>query len=134
MARKHNVILPNAAPDRAEGFVMVCLNRPTGIKFRLRDERTVTINGNAADLKGQDMGVLPVGAYGMTLVSNADWEEIKATYGASLPIFARGLIFAGNDTASAVAEARDKAGLRNGFEPVEQGRAHTSGVQPAEVM
>ena len=134
MARKQNVIMPDTTPERASGKVMVCLNRPTGIKFALPGGKIVRINGNAADLKGRDMGVLPVGAYGMTMIDEADWQAIKATYAASMPIFAQGLIFAASDMASAVSEAKEKEELRGGLEPIEPDKAHTKGVQPAEVM
>ena len=134
MARKQNVIMPDTAPEKADGYVMVCLNRPTGIKFALPGGKIVRINGNAVDLKGRDMGVLPIGAYGMTMVREEDWEAIKATYAASMPIFARGLIFAQSDMASAVDEAKDKSGLRNGLEPIDPTQTHTKGVQAAEVM
>lgn len=134
MARKQNVVMPDTSPEKADGMVMVCLNRPTGIKFNLKGGRTVAISGNAVDLKGKDMGVLPVGAYGMTMVKQSDWEEIKTTYGKSMPIFDQGLIFARGDAASAIDEAKDKAELRGGLEPIEPNRAHTKGVQASEVI
>ena len=157
MSQKHTVILPDpvpesvssgagpeaapsdpvlsgALPEKVSGKVLVCLNRPTGIKFTLPGGRSVRINGNGVQLRGRDMGILPVGAYGMTLLDADDWDYIKSTYSSSMPIFSRGLIFAAPDKASALAEAREKKELRNGLEPLGQERSHTRGVNAAEVM
>lgn len=134
MSKEQNLVAPSATPEKAEGYVMVCLNRPTGIKFTLPNGKTVRINGNAVDLKGKDMGVLPVGSYGMTMISKEDWEAIQKKYASSMPIFAQGLIFASADTASALDEAKDKAELRGGLEPIDPSRTHSTGVQPSEVI
>ena len=134
MSKEQNLVAPSATPEKAEGYVMVCLNRPTGIKFTLPNGKTVRINGNAVDLKGKDMVVLPVGSYGMTMISKEDWEAIQKKYASSMPIFAQGLIFAPADTASALDEAKDKAELRGGLAPIDPSRTHSTGVQPSEVI
>lgn len=105
---------------RASGTAMVAvaLNRATGIQFALPDGRKVIINGNAAGLRGKEKGVLPVGAYGLTMVSASDWEYIKKTYG-GMEIFQHGLIFAAQRKADADDEAAEKAELRHGLEPVD---------------
>lgn len=135
MAKKQNTIYADTMrTDSSSGYVYVCLNRPTGIKFKLSGGRVVKIDGNAIDLRGAPIGVLPVGAYGITRVPEADWQEIKAMYSASMPIFERGLIFASSDMSSATAEAQDKQSLRNGLEPIDSKNAHTRGVPANEVM
>ncbi len=109
---------PQAAKASSTNTVAVALNRATGIQFALPDGRTVVINGNAAHLRGREKGVLPVGAFGLTVVSAADWEYIKKTYG-GMEIFQNGLIFAAERKADAAAEAAEKAELRHGIEPVD---------------
>ncbi len=128
MARKQNV--GATASAESGDRVMVCLNRPTGIRFRLRDGRSVTVAGNAADLRGLDMGVLPLGGYGMTSVRREDWEEILAVYGPTMEIFGRGLIFAAGDAASAADEAEDRKELRGGLEPVNPENCLTRRARP----
>ena len=107
-----------AAKASGTRMVAVALNRATGIQFALPDGRKVLVNGNAASLRGKEKGVLPVGAYGLTLVPAADWEYIKKTYG-GMEIFTHGLIFAAGRKADAADEAVEKAELRHGLEPVD---------------
>lgn len=98
--------------------VYVALNHPQGITFLLDEGKTrVTIEGNAANLKGKEGGVLPVGGYGLTEVDRALWERVKATYG-HLPIFRHGLIFAQDSADKAKDEAKEKKETRHGREPV----------------
>ena len=106
---------------KADGKVFVCLNQPHGIRFRLSGGREVLVEGNAVHLRGADMGKLPVGAYGMTLISATDWEEIKATYGHCMGIFKAGLIFASSDRDSAEDQAEEQAETRHGREPPPRG-------------
>ena len=107
-----------AAKASGTRMVAVALNRATGIQFALPDGRKVLVNGNAATLRGMEKGILPVGAYGLTMVPAADWEYIKKTYG-GMEIFQHGLIFAAERKADAVDEAAEKAELRHGIEPVD---------------
>ena len=111
--------------------VTVALCHPQGICFILDNgRRRVTINGNAYDLKGKDMGILPQGGFGLTEIPAADWDEIKRTYG-SMEIFKNGLIFAHEKKASVKSEAAEKAELRHGREPVNVEGGDTPNTEPA---
>jgi len=119
---------PKAKPAparKAPDMVAVALNYPGGIDFRLKSGKTVRIAGNAGHLRGKETGVLPVGAFGFTMVPRAQWEELKAVYGRH-PLFRNGLIYASSDRESAADEAADHAGTRSGFEPVDPERTETS--------
>lgn len=107
-----------AAKAGGAATVAVALNRATGIQFSMPDGRKVLINGNAASLRGKEKGVLPVGAFGLTIIPSADWDYIKKTYG-GMEIFQNGLIFASARKADAMDEAAEKAELRHGIEPVD---------------
>lgn len=110
---------------RSANTVVVALNRPTGINFSMPDGRKVLINGNAADLRGEEKGVLPVGAFGLTTIDRDDWEYIKKTYG-RMEVFENGLLFAAERKADALDEAEEKAELRHGLEPINPETANTS--------
>lgn len=107
-----------AAKAGGTATVAVALNRATGIQFAMPDGRKVLVNGNAANLRGKEKGVLPVGAFGLTIIPSADWDYIKKTYG-GMEIFQNGLIFASERKADAMDEAAEKAELRHGIEPVD---------------
>lgn len=115
---------PTPAPSAAD-TVVVALNRASGIVFPMPDGRRVTINGNAAHLRGKEKGKLPVGAYGLTTIARADWEYIKKTYGPSMKLFESGLIFAADRKADAVDMADERAELRHGLEPVDPEKTQT---------
>lgn len=120
MARSQKNTVPETASQATKAdTVMVALNRTTGITFPMPDGRKVLIEGNAANLRGKDKGVLPVGAFGLTRVNADDWAYIEKTYGPHMEIFKSGLIFAQARKADAVDEADEKSGLRNGLEPVD---------------
>jgi hypothetical protein len=105
--------------------VVVALNRVQGIDYPMPDGRIVSIAGNAVALRGQEMGVLPVGAYGLTEVREDDWLYIEKMWGET-PLFKNGLIFASSKgEKDAKAEARNREDLRNGMEPVDPERSAT---------
>lgn len=112
--------------------VYVALNRASGIRFPLPDGRRVLIQGNAAPLRGQEKGVLPVGAYGLTRIAASDWDYIQKTYGPHMEIFRSGLIFAQPRKADARDEADEKAELRHGLEPVDAATTNTTPATAAE--
>lgn len=134
MARKQNVVMPDSIPEKADGFVMVCLKRPTGIKYALKNGNVIEINGYGIELRGKDMGVLDPEAYGLTMIRKSEWEEIKGVYGKNNRLFEKKIIFSKDDLSSAVDEAKDNAEIRGGLEPIEPNRAHTKGVQASEVI
>lgn len=107
----------DVAPQTSGDSVIVCLNRAQGIRFTLKSGQTVEVAGNAVHLRGREMGVLPTGgAFGMTTVPRAAWEEIAATY-KDTALFKSGRIFAQGSRASALAQARDLEETRHGLEP-----------------
>ena len=105
------------AENSGTDTVIVCLNRAQGVRFTLKNGQTVEVAGNAVHLRGREMGVLPTGgAFGMTTVPRAAWEEIAATY-KDTALFKSGRIFAQGSRASALAQARDLEETRHGLEP-----------------
>lgn len=98
--------------------VIVCLKHPQGIKFKLDNNRSVVINGNATHLRGQKAPILPSGGFGMTTILKEDWEYIKEHY-KTMQIFKSGLIFANADTASAESQAQEHDEIQSGFEPID---------------
>ena len=106
-------------------LVCVALNRPYGVSFRMPDGRKVVLNGNGEPLIGKEKGVLPVGAYGMTMVAREDWEYIVRTFG-EYQLFKNGLCFAANRKRDAEKEADSRDDLRNGLEPVDISKTNTS--------
>lgn len=115
---------PRAGQAKSQPTVTVALNRATGIQFLMPDGRKVVINGNAADLRGREKGVLPVGGFGLTTIAAADWDYIKKTYG-GMEIFENGLIFAAARQADAADEADEKAEFRHGLEPADPEKTPT---------
>ena len=71
-------VQPSAGAGRT---VVVALNRVQGIDYPMPDGRVVSIAGNAVGLRGQEMGVLPVGAYGLTEIREDDWLYIEKMWG-----------------------------------------------------
>lgn len=122
---------PAIVTDKKNEYVIVCLKHPHGIKFKLGNNRHVTIQGNATHLKGKTTGVLPEGGFGMTTILKEDWEAIKNTY-STMSIFKSGLIFASADTASAQAQAKEHDELKSGFEPVDIKKEKNIGVKDFE--
>lgn len=112
-------------PSAGGRTVVVALNRVQGIDYPMPDGRVVSIAGNAEGLRGQEMGVLPVGAYGLTEVREDDWLYIEKMWGET-PLFKNGLIFASTKgEKDAKAEAKNREDLRNGMEPVDPERSAT---------
>lgn len=109
---------PAVKTDSKNTHVVVCLKHPQGIKFKLPNNRSVIIAGNATHLRGQKAPVLPVGGFGMTTISTEDWEYIKKTY-STMQVFKSGLIFANADTASASSQAQEHDEIKSGFEPID---------------
>lgn len=121
VVEKQENIINNAPAVKTESKntnVVVCLKHPQGIKFKLPNNRSVIIAGNATHLRGQKAPVLPVGGFGMTTISTDDWQYIKKTY-STMQIFKSGLIFASSDTASAESQAKEHDEIKSGFEPID---------------
>lgn len=103
--------------------VTVCSNYPRDIVFEVKDNSgkivEILIKGNSANLRGKGAGVLPIGAYGLTVnVPKEAWEQIAEIYKDDAR-FKKGLIFASTAN-NARSEAKERKHLRNGFEPIEE--------------
>lgn len=103
--------------------VTVCSNFPRDIVYEVKDRagRTVEIliKGNSGHLRGKAAGVLPLGAYGITMnVPKEAWEQISSIYKEDARI-KNGLIFA-TKASNARAEAKERKALRNGYEPIDE--------------
>ena len=129
-ATKKTASTAKAAPQKVQPSaggrtVVVALNRVQGIDYPMPDGRVVSIAGNAVSLRGQEMGVLPMGAYGLTEIREDDWLYIEKMWGQTL-LFKNGLIFASSKgEKDAKAEAKNREDLRNGMEPIDPDRAAT---------
>ena len=108
-------IQPSAGTGRT---VVVALCRAQGLDFPMPDGRIVSIAGSNAGLRGQMTGVLPIGEFGLTEIAESDWLYIAKTW-AEWRLFKNGLIFAQTKVEDAKAEAKEKAELRHGFEPID---------------
>ena len=106
------------------GTVAVALNHPLGMTFDLPGRRRVTLNGSASHLRGREKGVLPEGAYGITVISEADWEYIKKHYG-SMHVFRSGRCFARSAQSDVKAMADERKELRHGFEAADPEKGAT---------
>lgn len=109
---------PAIKTESKNTHVIVCLKHPQGIKFKLDNNRSVVINGNATHLRGQKAPVIPNGGFGMTTILKEDWEYIKEHY-KTMQVFKSGLIFANADTASAESQAQEHDEIKSGFEPID---------------
>lgn len=102
--------------------VIVSFNSPFNQVFRITGgdgkEKRIEIKGNASHLVGVTGAVLPIGTYGQTEITQAEWDAVVATYG-NMKIFKRGLIFANESTDSARAQEADQAETRHGAEPID---------------
>ena len=103
--------------------VTVCSNFPRDIVYEVKDRagRTVEIliKGNSGHLRGKAAGVLPLGAYGITMnVPKEAWEQIASIYKEDARI-KKGLIFA-TKASNARAVAKERKALRNGYEPIDE--------------
>jgi hypothetical protein len=106
-----------AEPVETDDTVCVALNRPMGLNFPMADGSVVSINGNGEPLRGQEMGILTPGSYGLTIIKEEQWNYILQKYG-HLKIFQNGFCFACKKKADAQEEAENRDDLRNGLEPV----------------
>lgn len=98
--------------------VVVCLNRPLGIIYKLKSGKEVVIEGHNAHLRGYDViGNLNTGGgFSLNIIPREDWEEIYETY-KDTALFKKGRIFASSSRENALAEAKEKADTRHGLEP-----------------
>lgn len=124
-------------PIQSPSTVFVAMNYPHNVKFTVPDRDgmmcEVELVGNAAELRGKKMGILPVGAYGITEIGADAWTYIKTKY-AGLPLIRNGLIFATERSERyAEAAAAERKDIRNGYEPVDPEQAVTEPVDKTDV-
>jgi hypothetical protein len=131
-ARAQNKVDNMAGKNSAGNKVVVAFNHPHGVKFTVPGGRAVVVNGNATHLRGKEKGVLPAGAFGLTLVDADDWEYIAKVYG-RMQIFKSGLIFAQDSRARAEDEAEEKRESRHGREAVDPAATNTEPVSGADL-
>jgi hypothetical protein len=118
-----DVIMPDEAEEIVKNdTVTVCSNFPRDVIFVAKDNAgkdvEILIRGNSGNLRGKAAGVLPLGAYGITMnVPKEAWEQIASLYKDDAR-FKRGLIFA-TTANKARGEAKERKALRNGFEPID---------------
>jgi hypothetical protein len=122
-----------AESDAGSDVVHVFANLQSGQSFRLPasaacpDGSSLTVSGlPVSRLKGLDGSSFAGGKYGLTKVPADQWAQILKIYG-KMNIFRNGLVFAASSLERGKAMARERGGLRHGFEPVDpdSGRAKT---------
>lgn len=111
-------------PEERDDTVCVALNHPLGIQYEMPDGRIVVLNGNATHLVGKEAGTLPIGAFGLTVIKEEDWNYIIEHFGKQ-KIFTNGLCFATRKKADSMEEAENRDDLRNGFEPIDVDKTAT---------
>lgn|GEM_PF-3828029 len=104
--------------------VTVALNDVNDRIYVLKDGRRITLKCGASHLRGQKSAALPKGAYGLTRIAKADWEEIEKHYGQT-KVFKNNLIFASVTDGAAGAEANEKKELVHGLESVDTEKTAT---------
>lgn len=117
------------AVEVANDTVTICSNYPRDLKYMVPDRNghmvAITIKGNASHLVGKASGILPVGAYGITTgVPKEAWEWIVA-HRPDDKLIKNGLVFAAA-TKTAKAAAKERSGLRNGYEPLDMKKSSNS--------
>ena len=99
--------------------VYVFANLKQAISFRLAKDEVVTIKGlPVSSLKKPDGGFFAGGKYGVTVIPARQWARIMELYG-NMAIFLNGLVFAAVTLERGKAMARERGGLRYGYEPVD---------------
>lgn len=104
--------------NKAAEMVTVALNDVNDRVYVLKDGRRVTIKCGTTHLRGKKSSALPKGAFGLTRIDKADWDEIEKSYG-STKVFKAGMIFASATNSAASAEAGEKKELTHGLEGVD---------------
>lgn len=101
--------------------VYVFANLPNGQSFNL-GKKTVTINGLTVDRLRTPDGSFAGGKYGVTVVAADDWFEVMRRYG-KMRMFQSGLVFDAPTLERGEAMARERGGLRHGWEPADPEKA-----------
>lgn len=102
--------------------VYVFANLPNGQKFSIGRGKIVTIDGFTVDGLRNSGGGFAGGKYAVTMVPADDWREIMRVYG-NMRMFKSGLVFAADSIREGEAMARERGGLRHGWEPADPEKA-----------
>lgn len=109
----------DSIPEISGDVAYVFANLQTGQKFTLPDGTVVTIDGmSVSSLKKPGGGFFVGGKYGVTPIPADQWAQIMKIYG-KMKIFQSGLVFAASSMERGKAMARERGGLRHGYEPVD---------------
>jgi hypothetical protein len=112
-------VTESGAASAGSDVVYVFANLQSGQSFKLPDGSTVTISGvPVSRLKGVDGQSFAGGKYGVTKVPAVQWAQIVKIYG-KMKIFQNGLVFDAPTMERGKAMARERGGLRHGYEPVD---------------
>ncbi len=105
--------------------VYVFYNSPTGIKFRLAENKVVEIQGASLSELYTPTGTrMSVGKFGITPIAREDYEQIEKLYG-SMKIFESGRIFASNSENYGKDRAKEQENQLNGNEQIDISKTHT---------
>lgn len=113
------------AIEKQDGEITVACSIPMGIKLPTKSG-LVLLKGIPMSqiVSARDGGFLPAGKYGLTKITLAQWEEIKARYG-SCDFMNNGAIIANAEHKSVVDEAVEKSELKSGFEQADPKKGRT---------
>ena len=110
----------------AKNGITVACGIPMGLRLEL-STGTLELKGMPLSniVNARDGGFLPAGKYGLTTVTEAQWEEILAKYG-SFDFIQNGVVFAKKDHDEVVDKAVEYSETKTtGFEQVDAKKSRT---------
>jgi len=110
----------------SKGNVTVACGIPMGLKLNLKDG-ILELKGTPTShiVNARDGGFLPAGKYGLTTVTESQWDEILAKYG-KYDFIVNGVVFAENNQDAAIEKAEElSATKRTGFEQADPKKGKT---------
>lgn len=112
--------------ETSKGNITVACGIPMGLKLELKDGPLVLAGLPMSHIvNARDGGYLPAGKYGLTTVTQAQWDEILAKYG-KYDFIVNGVVFAANSHEGAVDKAEElSATKRTGFEQADPKKGKT---------
>ena len=112
--------------ETAKGNITVACGIPMGLKLELKDGPLVLKGLPTSHIvNARDGGYLPAGKYGLTTVTEAQWNEILAKYG-KCDFILNGVVFAHKEHEQVVEEAVEKSETkRTGFEQADPKKSNT---------
>ena len=112
--------------ETSRGKYTVACGIPMGLKLELKDGPLVLAGIPMSQIvNARDGGFLPAGKYGLTSVTEAQWDEILAKYG-KFDFIVNGTVFAYKDRDEVVEKAVEKSETkRTGFEQADPKKGKT---------